>query len=327
VEAAHFFAPALNPRPAARLGPWISAQQSGRIVFNLVDVANNHAAEAPAAVLTVTKDLPPALAITAPDSDALVVTGLTVPVAVEASDDYGLSSLRLHVSVNDTFLPPVSAAFAEALIRRHRLEHPLDLAPLGAVGGDQVVIFAEAIDTPPDPQITRTDVRRFEIITEEDYNDRLREQADVAMLAGKYEALLQRLDEKIQAQRQIEDDLAKMLERAASNPGDAKLLENFFPPRLSNRQSSTGSWCNSPSGWRSSAGRIPCMILKMGCRRNSRRRPRSCGGLRRRTSRKWRKLWRTGRIDEANILDPNAIPGVSPTATYVGSASCAGCHP
>jgi len=32
-------------------------------------------------------------------------------------------------------------------------------------------------------------------------------------------------------------------------------------------------------------------------------------------------------IDEANILDPNAIPGVSPTATYVGSASCAACHP
>jgi len=205
----------------------ISAQQSGRIVFNLVDVANNPAAQTPAAVLTVTRDLPPALAITTPDSDALVVTGLTVPVVVEASDDYGLSSLRLHVSVNDKFFPPVKVAFADAVTRRHRLDHPLDLAALGAVAGDQIVIFAEAIDTRPDPQISRTAIRRMEMITEEDYNDRLREQADVAMLAGKYEALLQRLDEKIQAQRQIEDDLAKMLERAASNPGDPKLLDDF----------------------------------------------------------------------------------------------------
>lgn len=213
--------------PADTATARITAQQSGRLVFNLVDVANNPAAADPAAVLTITKDLPPALAITAPDSDALVVAGLTVPIIVEASDDYGLSSLRLHISVNDKFLPPVGVAFADAVTRRHRLEHLLDLAALGALAGDKVAVFAEVIDTRPDPQITRSDLRRFEVITEEDYNDRLREQADVALLAGKYEALLQRLDEKIQAQRQIEESLAEMLDRVAANPGDPKLLDDF----------------------------------------------------------------------------------------------------
>ncbi|MES2924867.1 MAG: multiheme c-type cytochrome [Verrucomicrobiota bacterium] len=32
-------------------------------------------------------------------------------------------------------------------------------------------------------------------------------------------------------------------------------------------------------------------------------------------------------IDDPHAVDPNAIPGVSATATYVGSASCQGCHP
>jgi len=31
-------------------------------------------------------------------------------------------------------------------------------------------------------------------------------------------------------------------------------------------------------------------------------------------------------IDDPNLADPNAIPGVAPTATYVGSASCKTCH-
>ncbi len=32
-------------------------------------------------------------------------------------------------------------------------------------------------------------------------------------------------------------------------------------------------------------------------------------------------------IDDPHAVDPNAIPGVSATATYVGSASCQSCHP
>lgn len=32
-------------------------------------------------------------------------------------------------------------------------------------------------------------------------------------------------------------------------------------------------------------------------------------------------------IDQADAVDPNAIPGVKPTATFVGSASCQSCHP
>ncbi len=80
------------------------------------------------------------------------------------------------------------------------------------------------MDTRPEPQLTRTSTRRMEVITEEDYNTRLREKADVAMIAGKYEALLQRFEKQIEEQRRIEQKLASLREK---NTNDAKSLAEF----------------------------------------------------------------------------------------------------
>lgn len=192
------------------------AGRSGRFSFGIVDVDGNPPAQTPASSLTVTHDLPPAITITIPESDALVVENLMLPVIVDATDDYGLSSVRLHISINDVFMPLTSVTFETPDVRRHRLEHLLNLAELGAVDEDRIVIFAEAVDTRPDPQITRTDTRRLEVITEEQYNDYLREKADVAMIAGKYEALLDRFHEQVEAQRKLEEKLAELAEQAAT---------------------------------------------------------------------------------------------------------------
>jgi len=196
----------------------ITAERSGRLTFSLVDVAGNPAATTPTSSFTVTRDQPPAIAISVPESDALVVEGLTVPVMVDATDDYGLRSIRLHLSINDEFLPLTTVVFDEPDVRRHRLEHPLDLALLGAADGDRIVIFAEAVDTRPDPQITRTTSRRLEVITEDQYNDYLREQADVAMIAGKYEQMLERFYRHVEEQRRIEETLAALAAAAAADP-------------------------------------------------------------------------------------------------------------
>jgi len=205
----------------------LTAQDSGRMTFKIIDVDGNAATETPAASLTVTRDQPPAIAITVPDEDALVVDGLVIPVTVDATDDYGLASVRLHISINEEFIPIDPALFVESSTRRRRLEHVLDLAAIEAAPGDKVTIFAEAIDTRPNPQITRTTVRRIEVITEEEYNQRLREEADVALIAGKYEDLLKRFEQRIAEQQRIEEKLAELRERAKENPTDEKLLSEF----------------------------------------------------------------------------------------------------
>lgn len=205
----------------------VAVNRSGRFTFSLVDIEGNPAIQQPTASLTMTRDLPPAIAITTPEKDAMVVEGLTIPINVDAGDDYGLAAVRLHIGINDKFQPVESGAPEGTDKRRHRLTHSLDLAKLGARAGDQITLFAEAIDTRPDPQLTRTAIRRLGVITEQDYNDKLREQVDVATIAGKYERLLQDFEKQIVEQRRIEDALKQLAEAARKEGNQDKLLPEF----------------------------------------------------------------------------------------------------
>jgi hypothetical protein len=203
------------------------AMKSGRFTFAIVDVDGNAANEKPSASLTITRDLAPAIAITVPEQDAMIVEGLALPVIVDATDDYGLRSVRLHIGLNDTFQQADPVTFGEPDTRRHRLNHTLDLAELGARAGDRIVLFAEAVDTRPEPQLARTATRRMIVITEAQYNDHLREQADVAMIAGKYEDLLDRFERQVAEQRRIEEKLAELRNKAAEGGDKEEILSEF----------------------------------------------------------------------------------------------------
>lgn len=218
--------------PAAGLPPNIAradltAEESGRLTFFLVDADGHGAAKNPTCNLTVARDQPPAIAVTAPENDALVVENFVVPILIDATDDFGLRSMRLHIAVNEEFLPLDPVTFDAPDTRRHRIEHALDLAAHGAKAGDRIMIFAEAIDTRPDPQITRTTVRRLEVITEDDYNEMLRSKSDVAMIAGKYEDLVNRLESRIAEQERIEKELAALRERAAEGADPGEIMRDF----------------------------------------------------------------------------------------------------
>ena len=204
-----------------------SAHASGRLSFYVIDADGNAATEVPTSSITVTKDLPPAIAISAPEADALVVDAFKVPIVIDATDDYGLTQIRLHIGVNGEFKPIPPVLLGTPGERRHRLSHDLDLAAIGAKPGDKLTMFAEAIDSRPDPQLTRTATRRMEVITEDEYNDHLRREADVAAIAGKYEDLLNRLEKRIAEQQRIAEKLAELKEKIAADPKDPEILSEF----------------------------------------------------------------------------------------------------
>lgn len=203
------------------------AEKSGRMSFSLVDSEGNPATETPTASLTVTRDQPPAVSVNEPSEDALIVEDFTIDALARASDDYGLASVRLHVAVNGNFAVPEEVVFEGKPTRSHEFKRLLDLGNLGAKPGDKITVYAEAIDTRPDPQLTRSSTRTLEVISEEDYKQRLREEADVALIAGKYEELLSRFESALEAQRQLAEELAELAEKAAQNPGDPKVAEEL----------------------------------------------------------------------------------------------------
>ncbi|MCW1884128.1 hypothetical protein OKA04_05260 [Luteolibacter flavescens] len=205
----------------------LTATASGRLSYHLVDIAGHAATETPTSTLTVTRDQPPSITVTAPERDAFVVEKMRLPLVIDATDDYGLRSVRLHVGIDGKFGEPVVAEFDKPDVRRHRVEHQLDLAAMGANADSEITVFAEAVDTRPEPQMTRTGSRRMGVITEEQYNEYLRQRADVAMIAGKYENLLARLQEKVEAQREIEKTLKELQEKQAKDPDDKELEEGL----------------------------------------------------------------------------------------------------
>jgi hypothetical protein len=204
------------------------AEESGRLLFDLRDVTGLPADREIAASLVVTHDLPPEIDIAEPTADGYIVESFSAEVAFRASDDYGLKSMRLHLGVNGTFRPPVVVAGTEAPEPPSlRLADALTVWPseLGAVPGDLIEVFGEAVDIRPDPQLARTRTLRLAVVSEEEYNDFLRRQTEIRDLERKYEELHDELRELAAAQRELAAEVASLAD--AEQPPDQEARDAF----------------------------------------------------------------------------------------------------
>ena len=112
----------------------------------------------------------------------------------------------------------------------------------------------------------------MEVITEADYNDRLREEADVAMIAGKYEDLLDRFQEQINEQQRIEEKLAE-LQRKRRRTGRmrSRLSRNSPKPIAEQTHLNERLEQHGRRRWQDSAARTRSMISKRNFRKNCER--------------------------------------------------------
>ena len=85
-----------------------------------------------------------------------------------------------------------------------------DFATLGVQPGDVISMFAEAIDTAPQPHLVRSQSVRLSVISVEDYNNFMREQTDLADAAEKYAGLNEDLQTLVDQQKQLGDEIEKL---------------------------------------------------------------------------------------------------------------------
>lgn len=205
-----------------------TATDSGRMTFSLTDIGGIPSDAEKASALSVTHDLPPQIAIHSPDRDGFVVQGHALNASIAASDDYGLKTLRLHISRNEVFADPIVREFT-SITRQESLAAPL---AEGAGVGDIITLFAEAIDTHPNPpHVARTDTRRLTVISKEQYNDFLRQQHEVADLEKKYDSLMSEHQKLLDQQKQLAEQASKAndaKEKDALKQAQAKLNEELL---------------------------------------------------------------------------------------------------
>ena len=188
-------------------GSFIAAA-SGRMRFSFTDTAGLPSQGDFEGALTVTHDLPPEVHLANPEQDSLVAMDFKLQAQIDASDDYGLREVRLQHGLNGVFSAPKVFSYTN-IVRDSRETFDFNFAHLGVKPGDQLTLFAEALDNAPQPHLARSQTVRLQVISVEDYNNFLREQTDIADAEAKYAELNDDLQALIEQQKQLGDDDAK----------------------------------------------------------------------------------------------------------------------
>jgi len=200
-----------------------SANDSGRLRLSLVDAEGIPSQETWESALTVTHDLGPEISIFDPERDSFVALDFKMQPRIEASDDYGLKTVRLQRALNGVFSPPKIINYA-GVVRSAREVLEFNFRELGVQPGDVISFFAEAIDSAPAAHLARSQTIHFMVISVEEYNDYLRERNDISVLQEKYGELITALNDLIEAQKKLGEEAVKTKERA-ENATDARQKE------------------------------------------------------------------------------------------------------
>ncbi len=199
----------------------IAAKESAQLKFSIVDRDGFESQETWELALTVTHDLPPEVQITNPNSDSFVAMDFKVEPVIEASDDYGLKTLRIHTARNEVFGEPRTIDYPKPpLTAREGLV--FDLSQMEVKSGDRISIFAEAIDSAPEPHLVRSKMVTLTVITAEEYNDFLREQTDLGDIEAKYSKLLGEFHELVEQQKKLGAESEALKEQLAAAKTDAE---------------------------------------------------------------------------------------------------------
>jgi hypothetical protein len=161
-------------------------RMGARLKVSLRDVRGTTNAAPYALQQVLVSDEPPRAIVTDPTAFSLATPAVKVPLAGYAEDDLGLARVCLVRSVVG-YRDRVGRLADPMDEKRAAFDRPLDLAALGVEPGDVIEVYAEARDRNPDlTGIGLSDVRRIEIIGENEYRDMLRLRATADSFAGRF---------------------------------------------------------------------------------------------------------------------------------------------
>jgi ElaB/YqjD/DUF883 family membrane-anchored ribosome-binding protein len=211
----------MDPSAEREVSATIEAKEPATLKFSIIDRDGFASAETWESALTVTHDLPPDVQITNPNQDTFVAMDFTAQPVIEASDDYGLKTLRVHTARNGVFAEPRVIDYDKPpLHARETLQFAIE--KMGCAPGDTLSIFAEAIDDAPNPHLTRSKTVTLTVISTEEYNAFLREQTDMADIEAKYSKLINDFRDLVEEQKKLGEEVEAMNKELAEAKTEAE---------------------------------------------------------------------------------------------------------
>jgi len=211
----------MTPKEEKQVAGSMIAKDPAQLKFSLVDRDGYPSQDKWETSLTVTHDLPPDVQVTNPSTDSFVAMDFKAEPAIEASDDYGLKTLRIHTGINGAFGEPRVVNFDHITLHA-RETVAFDFNKMNLKSGDTVSVFAEAIDNCPDPHLARSKTVTFTVITTAEYNDFLRERVDVSDIEAKYSKLVAEMRDLVAQQKKLSEQSDALQQQLAAAKTDAE---------------------------------------------------------------------------------------------------------
>ena len=198
--------------------------KDGKFQFQVVDLNGQSSLEPFGETITLLSDERPFIRMTTPPRTSLATPQATLPVALSAEDDYGISLVQLYRSLNDSRALPMNLQLAKppahsaghshvAPPRRRVYESVrLPLSEYGLEPGDIIKLFGRVEDNDPaGAKGSESSVLTVRIISQEDFERMLRIRKGLEVLLSKYREARRRMEA-------ASEDVARLRKKLAEAP-------------------------------------------------------------------------------------------------------------
>jgi hypothetical protein len=209
-------APVSNSEESTSVETSISLDASGVFELRLEDIDGTLSHDVISGPIEVILDQPPTARIVQPRPDSLATPDAALPVMILSEDDFGLSSLELYRSLNDS--RPIAEPLSLTGGSRSQSETSLPLSQYSLQPGDVIKLFARVEDNKPDaPQSYETPITTIKIISREEFQNRIVQQQGMDEILNRYRQIQRHLESAANAAREAQE-AQEALEKNPSDP-------------------------------------------------------------------------------------------------------------
>lgn len=221
-------------------------QKSGSLALNVRDVEGQKAPADVTATIVMRKDSRPFVRFISPKAESYATPDAVLAVQLEAEDDFGIQSLSLYRSLNSSRPLATPIELEEKNPRQCQASTLLSLSQYGLAPGDVITMFGRVTDTDPDPKGAESPLVSVTIISQEDFDQIVRQQAGLEEFLARYEEASRiaeqaagdaaELLKEMQAKEDLTDEhrakmaeLSDKLNKAAAELDNLANREDLFP--------------------------------------------------------------------------------------------------
>jgi hypothetical protein len=208
----------------------IELKQAGSFNLSVFDTEGLESLDRVSGTIAIAVDKRPVVRILQPKPLSLATPDITLPVAIAAEDDFGITRLQLFRSLNGSAATAVNCSVDGSPQQNATVELPLDR--YGLAPGDEIQLFARTEDNDPaGPKGAESPITTIRIISTEEFQAMILREKGAESIAAKYQEAERYLEKALEALEEAQ----KVAEAAAKN-ADSKEANAELQNKLSDAQ-------------------------------------------------------------------------------------------